>query len=115
MAADDFPEMYPATTTEFADPVEGDSEEVAAFRPLLARTQLEEKPLKLIYSGEECGWDADMFHRCVDSMGAAVSLITHQKLPAVLRESSRGVDLYWSACENGPMSCYHLQFAYYLK
>lgn len=73
MRQEDFPEMYPATTTEFADPVEGDDEEVAAFRPLLAATQLQEKELMLVYSANDCGWDPDAFHRCVDSMGAAVS------------------------------------------
>lgn len=72
MRAEEFPEVYPATTTEFAEAVEGDEEEVALFRPLLARTQLEEKELMLCFSAEECGWDADAFHRCVDSMGAAV-------------------------------------------
>lgn len=46
MSAEDFPEIYPATTTEFAAPVEGDSPAVAAFRPLLAKTQLERKPLR---------------------------------------------------------------------
>jgi hypothetical protein len=39
-------ELYPATTTEFADPVEGDDPTVAAFRPLLAKTQLETLPLR---------------------------------------------------------------------
>mmetsp|Transcript_16447 Transcript_16447/g.41743 ORF Transcript_16447/g.41743 Transcript_16447/m.41743 type:complete len:308 (-) Transcript_16447:34-957(-) len=72
MGYEEFPEVYPATTTEFAAPVEGDDAEVALFRPLLARTQLEEKELMLCYSAEECGWDPDAFHRSVDSMGAAV-------------------------------------------
>jgi len=72
MSAQEFPEIYPATVTEFAEPVEGDDEAVAIFRPLLARTQLEAKRLQLCYSADECGWDADAFHRCVDGMGAAV-------------------------------------------
>uniref|UniRef100_A0A061R4X3 TLDc domain-containing protein n=1 Tax=Tetraselmis sp. GSL018 TaxID=582737 RepID=A0A061R4X3_9CHLO len=72
MSYEDFPEMYPATTTEFAGPVESDDEEMALIRPLLARTQLEHKPLLLCYSANECGWSPDAFHSCVDSMGAAV-------------------------------------------
>lgn len=39
-------EQYPATTTEFADPVPGDSADVALFRPLLAKTRLETVPLR---------------------------------------------------------------------
>lgn len=41
MAATDFPEQFPATTTEFAEARPGDDEIVASFRPLLANTQLE--------------------------------------------------------------------------
>lgn len=89
MQYEDFPEVYPATTTEFAAPVEGDDEEVAAFRPLLARTQLEEKELMLCYSAEECGWDPDAFHRSVDSMGAAVRALLPLRATAGARESRR--------------------------
>ena len=47
MSAEDTPELYTATTTEFAAPVKADTPEVATFRPLLAKTQLERKPLRL--------------------------------------------------------------------
>lgn len=53
-----FPELFPATLTEFAAPVAGDDAEVALFRPLLARTSLEERPLQLVYDANRDGWDA---------------------------------------------------------
>lgn len=46
MSEEDFPEIYPATTTEFAAPVDSDTPDMAAFRPLLAKTQLERKQLR---------------------------------------------------------------------
>lgn len=46
LTVDTSPEMYPATLTEFAEPVEGDDSEVAIFRSLLARTQLEKVKLR---------------------------------------------------------------------
>ena len=46
MTPETFPEQYPATTTEFAAPVAGDSDRVAWFRPLLAQTRLEGVPLR---------------------------------------------------------------------
>ena len=73
----------PATITEFAAPVEEDGPEVQTFRPLLAKTQLETKPLMLVYSADKCGWDPDAFHRCVDSMGAAVCVDHHPLSPLV--------------------------------
>ena len=46
MEDQDMYELYPATTTDFAEPVEGDDESVALFRPLLAKTRLEKLPLR---------------------------------------------------------------------
>jgi len=46
MSEESMQELYPATTTEFAGAVEGDSPEVALFRPLLAKTRLEKKGLR---------------------------------------------------------------------
>eukprot|EP01026_Neomeris_dumetosa_P055281 TRINITY_DN5015_c0_g2_i1.p2 TRINITY_DN5015_c0_g2~~TRINITY_DN5015_c0_g2_i1.p2 ORF type:complete len:316 (-),score=40.55 TRINITY_DN5015_c0_g2_i1:517-1431(-) len=71
-------EQYPATTTEFAEPVESDSEEMALFRPLLAKTQLEEKELRLCYDAEKDGWNAESFHSRVAAYGAAVVLARTQ-------------------------------------
>ena len=39
-------EQYPATLTEFADPVGSDDKEMASFRPLLAQTRLQTLPLR---------------------------------------------------------------------
>lgn len=39
-------EQYPATLTEFAEPVSGDDDIMASFRPLLAQTRLQKLPLR---------------------------------------------------------------------
>lgn len=41
-----YAEQSVATTTEMASPVDGDSQTVAVFRPLLAKTRLEKAPLR---------------------------------------------------------------------
>ena len=46
MSDEAYNEQSVATTTDFADPVEGDTEEVALFRPLLAKTRLENVNLR---------------------------------------------------------------------
>lgn len=46
MSDEAYNEQSVATTTEFAEPVEGDTEEVTTFRSLLARTRLEKLPLR---------------------------------------------------------------------
>ncbi|GAB0496362.1 hypothetical protein MMPV_007674 [Pyropia vietnamensis] len=69
---DRFPELYPATLTESAPPVDGDDAEVATFRPLLARTQLAARPLRLVYDADADGWTATAFHAAVDRGGASV-------------------------------------------
>lgn len=69
---DRFPELYPATLDEFADPVASDTPDMAAFRPLLARTQLQTRALQLLYDAERDGWSAEAFHARVDRRGACV-------------------------------------------
>uniref|UniRef100_A0A7S2ZTI4 TLDc domain-containing protein n=1 Tax=Rhodosorus marinus TaxID=101924 RepID=A0A7S2ZTI4_9RHOD len=71
---DRFPEQYEATLDEFADPVASDTEEMALFRPMLARTQLVTRELQLLYDAEEHGWTASAFHECVNKKGAGVVL-----------------------------------------
>ena len=39
-------ELYPASTTDFAQPLLGDQQEVALFRPLLFHTRIEKAPLR---------------------------------------------------------------------
>ena len=46
MSEESMQELYPATTTEFAEAVAGDSPDMALFRPLLAKTRLEKKGLR---------------------------------------------------------------------
>ena len=65
-----------ATKTRFADPVKGDSADAASVRPLLAGTQLEFRPLKTVYRASKDGWNPKAFHKCVDSLGAAVVFAT---------------------------------------
>ena len=63
------PDTYPATKTEFADPVEGDSAEVQILRPLLKNTNLEFLPLRLAYDSGKHGWGASKWHAKVDRTG----------------------------------------------
>lgn len=72
---DRFPELYPATLDEFADPVESDTPEMQLFRPMLARTQLQTRELKLVYDANEDGWDSEEFHSRVNKLGASVVLV----------------------------------------
>jgi len=59
--------------------VAGDDEEVSIFRSLLARTSLEERPLKLAYDANRDGWDARSFHERVDTLGPGVVLARTDK------------------------------------
>lgn len=67
-----FPEQYPATVDEWADPVPGDSAEVAALRPLLKNTNIEARALRLTYDANKQGWSAGDFHKAVDRQGGAL-------------------------------------------
>ena len=69
---DRFPEQYPATTTEFADPLDSDDTEMAKLRPLLKNTNLETRALQLTYSANRDGWDPYIFHGKVDKKGGAI-------------------------------------------
>jgi len=71
-----FPEQYPATTDEWADPVKSDTSEMARFRPLLKNTNLETRGLRLTYDANRDGWDASAFHKCVDRQGGALVVCT---------------------------------------
>jgi hypothetical protein len=56
-----FPEQYPAIIDERADPVEGDTAEMALLRPFLKNTNLE-TGLRLMYHANKDGWDPVKFH-----------------------------------------------------
>ena len=75
MTKADWPDQYPAVVGEYAAPVEGDTAEVAALRPLLKQTQLEFQPLALAYDAEQHGWSAAAFHEKLDGLGAAVLVL----------------------------------------
>ena len=70
-----FPEQYPAVKDRAALPVRGDSSDVAAIRPFLAATQLEYRPLQLVYKASRDGWRARDFHERCDGKGAAVVVV----------------------------------------
>jgi hypothetical protein len=74
--AERFPEQYPAVVDEFADPVDGDSQDVAALRPLLKNTNLESRKLKLTYDGNKHGWNPTAFHQKVDRLGGGLVVCT---------------------------------------
>jgi hypothetical protein len=65
-------ETEPAPTDVWAEPLAGDSEDVAPLRQLLAATRLERAPLALAYDADRDGWSADAFHQNVDGRGAAL-------------------------------------------
>lgn len=67
-----FPELYYGTLEEFADPVESDDELAALIRPMLKYTQLESRPIQLVYDAARDSWDAEAFHSNVDKKGAAI-------------------------------------------
>lgn len=73
---DRFPEQYPATLDEWAEPVEGDDAEMAMLRPLLKNTNLETRNLRLTYDANKDGWDPTVFHSKVDKQGGAIVLCT---------------------------------------
>lgn len=73
---DRFPEQYPATVTEWAEPVAGDDKEVAKLRPLLKNTNLESRLLRLVFSANAHGWRPDAFHAKVDRGGPSLVVCT---------------------------------------
>ena len=73
---DRFPEQYPATKTEFAEPVLSDDKVMQTIRPYLKNTNLETRALQLTYDANRDGWDALTFHKAVDKKGGAVVLCT---------------------------------------
>ena len=68
--------QYPATTTAWADPVPGDSPEVASIRPLLKDTPLEAVPLVSAYDAARDGWTVESFLAGVATRGANVLVAT---------------------------------------
>ena len=70
-----YPEQYPATYELNTEIVEEDNELPAVYklvRPLLRNTQLQSRPLQLVFDANKDGWDPASFHSKVDGKGAAV-------------------------------------------
>lgn len=70
--ASKFPEQYPATVTEWADPIDTDDKEMAVLRPLLKNTNLETRSLQLVYNANRNGWNPNAFHKAVDKKGPSL-------------------------------------------
>lgn len=70
-----FPEQYPATVDEWADPFPSDAPDVAALRPLLKNTNLEFRGLRKTYQASKDGWSAEAFHRAVDRQGGGLVVV----------------------------------------
>lgn len=64
--AERFPEQYPATKDEWAEPVAADDADMKILRPFLKNTNLESRELQLTYDANRDGWDALSFHNAVD-------------------------------------------------
>lgn len=58
-----------ALTDTFAQPLPGDSDDVAELRQLLAGTRLEAAPMVCTYDADRDGWSPDAFHARVDRRG----------------------------------------------
>ena len=70
-------ENYPAVLDKYAEVLKEDgSDDRALIRQTLAQTNLEFRPLKLLYDADKDGWSAKKFHNKVDKMGPAVVIAT---------------------------------------
>lgn len=54
------------------DPVDTDNSEMAFLRPLLKKTNLEKRGLRLTYDANRDGWDPVKFHAAVDKQGGGL-------------------------------------------
>lgn len=72
----DFPEQYPATYERNTYRTWRDYlvPPAAMVRPLLKQTQLETRPLQVVYDANRQGWNVRAFHQAVDGKGAAIIL-----------------------------------------
>lgn len=69
------PENYPCVKNEFADLLPEDKDaDTKLIRQLLAKTNLEYRPLKCVYNANKDGWKSKIFHSKVDKLGPALVL-----------------------------------------
>jgi hypothetical protein len=72
-----FPEQYPAVIDAWADPLPGDTPEIAKYiRPLLKSTNLEFRNVQCTYDANRDGWNPQAFHAAVDRKGGGIVLVT---------------------------------------
>lgn len=67
-----YPEQYPATFELNDAVVPEDDDDAQLIRPLLKNTQLESRPLQVVYDANRDGWNPTAFHQAVDGLGAAI-------------------------------------------
>jgi len=72
MTIETAPEQYYCTKDRWADPVSGDDQIAAIFRPVLAQTNFEKRKVELAFDANRDGWSADAFHQKLDAQGPAV-------------------------------------------
>ena len=69
-----YPEQYPATYELNDKEIEEDISipDAKLIRPLLKNTQLQSRPIQIVYDAEQDGWNPTVFHNAVDGKGACV-------------------------------------------
>ncbi len=77
MSDEAYNEQSVATITELAALMEGDSPEVALFRPLLAKTRLESKPLRYEWRLYHCHHACKTVHYIACRISLASHLVQH--------------------------------------
>ncbi|GMI15471.1 hypothetical protein TrVE_jg3550 [Triparma verrucosa] len=79
-----FPEQYPATKTEWAEPLANDIDNENGpilsylpkrFRPMLKNTNMEKRDMVLTFSAKTDGWDYRKFHERLDRQGASLVVL----------------------------------------
>jgi hypothetical protein len=69
------PENWPCVKDEWADNLPEDTDpDIKLVRQVLAKTNMEYRPMKLAYCANRDGWKASAFHAKLDAMGPAVVL-----------------------------------------
>lgn len=101
-----FPEQYPAVLDEWAEPVPSDNADMAALRPLLKNTNLEFRGLKLTYSANRDGWNANKFHQKVDKLGGGLVVCTTKD--GLVCGGCKSDTVVWHRATKGFCFCTHV-------
>eukprot|EP01035_Chromulina_nebulosa_P019339 gene19339-25203_t len=77
---DSRPENFPCVKDEWANLLPEDKlDDVKLIRQLLAKTNLETRPLQILYDSNVDGWKRKVFHERVDKKGPAIVLCRSKK------------------------------------